>query len=539
MPSSSSPIHSHSAIGTSKINGNENDVHIPSSSATDTLITQLLEHVHQGRIFDARSIVMKLLAAENEAPQNCSPNLDSVRHVMEEVVAQSQHVESLLSELHSDDNWILAKHKLGVTVHFRREPNSSIHTVRAATTFNNFSPKDFVRFCSLFVETELMHLWFPGHFMQPATLLSWHSKYSKIIQLHINMGIPMMSSRDTVVLGNGYHLPDRNAFLISTKTIIEDSCRYCDIPKPEKGVVRMATESIFFVQLVKSDAISFKMIGRDDLKLKYMPTAVLNYISQGHLPFELLKTIHRTIRNFEGTVWDEKIKERGAYYTEIESKVYDQLERWKKNGTDSIDPYDMYMEDKRRKNTPHVKLEKSYPRGKYYTDSEMLNLICGWGEKCFIGLVMLTILSVLINIMPIQTVELICNENKTCASIVMPLYLLVVLSIILISNVKRESKENVFVDQHQSFKSVNDTMENAHGILNKNQSITIESRGDEDILSSSPQSPPSDTMQIQTACSSATSHQKFGKFRSKLRTGIKGMTKIVPSQGKRKVNKTK
>ena len=168
--------------------------------------------------------------------------------------------------------------------------------------------------------------------MKRANLLSWHSKYSKVIQLKINLGLPMISSRDAIVLGNGYHLPDRNAFLISTKTILEDTSRYCDIPKPDKGVVRMATDSIFYMELVKSDVISFKMIGRDDLKFKYMPSTLLNYISQGHMPFDLMRTVRRTISGFEGTIWEQKIEERGAYYKEIEDKVHVQLRKWDEEG---------------------------------------------------------------------------------------------------------------------------------------------------------------------------------------------------------------
>jgi len=335
----------------------------------------------------------------------------------------------------------------------------------------------------------------------------------------------MISTRDTIVLGNGYHLPDRNAFLISTKTIIDDTCRYCDIPKPDKGVVRMSTESIFYVQLVKSDAISFKMIGRDDLKLKYMPNAVLNYISQGHLPFELMKTIHRTIRNFEGTMWEEKIKERGEYYTEIESKVYDQLEKWEKDGTANIDPDDMYIEDKRSKIEP-VKLETT--QGKYCANSEMLNSICVWGEKLFVGMAMVAILSVLTG----STMELICNDDNSCALIVMP-FLLLGLAILLISRVKRETKEIISSDPHPSFKADNDTMvNNAKEInpLNECQPTT-ELRGM--AVKSSPQSPPEDSLQelqMQTPRSSNTSQQKVGKIRSKLRT----LKKVVPFHGKKK-----
>lgn len=305
-----------------------------SANPIDDLISELKEHMNQGRIFDARTVVHKLQDAEKEQ-LHCptTTKLDPIRPLMSEVLTQSTHVEDLLHDLHSNDNWTLAKEKAGVTVHYRREENSPIHLVRAQATFTKFVPKDFVRLCSLFVETECMPLWFPGGIMRKANVLSWHSKYSKVIQLHIALQLlPMLSSRDAVVYGNGYHLPDRNAFLISSKSILEDTCRYCDIPPPAKGVVRMETESIFYVELVKSDVIAFKLIGRDDLKFKFMPSTLLNYISQGHMPFDLIKSIQRTIRNFHGSVWEQKIKERGAYYSEIEDKVLVQLDAWEKEG---------------------------------------------------------------------------------------------------------------------------------------------------------------------------------------------------------------
>ena len=342
------------------------------AAAAEALISELRDHVDQGLIFEARSVAHELIGGiegDDRAPY-LEPD---VRHVIEEVVSQSEHVESLLRQLHSDDDWTLAKQRSGVTVHFRREPNSNIHVVRAATTFEDFSPKDFVRLCSLFVETELMHRWFPGGVMAPATVLSWHSKYSKVVQLRINVALPMVSSRDAIVLGSGYHLPDRNAFLISTRTLLEDTCRHCDVPRPKGGVVRMATDSIFYIQLIRSDAISFKMISRDDLKLKYVPSSLLNYLSQGHMPFELMKTIHRTIRNFGGTVWEAKIRERGAYYTEIEDKVYDQLERWEKEGIEDIDP-------SKGAQSPQSTRRKSMPTDRF-TGDEGLNRVFVSGEN--------------------------------------------------------------------------------------------------------------------------------------------------------------
>jgi hypothetical protein len=307
-----------------------------SSTTIDVLISQLKDHINQGRIFDAREIVHQLVNIEKNdtsTKTTTSSKLKGVQHLMDEVIVQSKHVESLLHQLHSNDDWTLANHKSGVTVHYRKEANSNIHIVRATTTYDNFSPNDFVKFCALFVETEYMHLWFPGRIMEPASVLSWHSKYSKVIQLRINIGLlPTISPRDAIVQGDGYHIPDCNAFLISTKTILDPYCRYCTIPKPSKGVVRIETDSIFYIHLLKSDVISFKIISRDDLKLRFVPTSVMNYLAQGHLPYDIIKTVHKIICNFDGTVWDKKIHERGVYYTEIEDKVYEQLRKWEKDG---------------------------------------------------------------------------------------------------------------------------------------------------------------------------------------------------------------
>ncbi|KAL7439991.1 hypothetical protein ACHAXM_012176 [Skeletonema potamos] len=303
------------------------------------LAAELNEHVFQGRIFDARVTALKLKSMRNEVSDSSARSkIDCVQHIIEETLDQAEHVDSLLHELHSDDGWTLAKEGKNVVIHYRREPGTSIHTVRAQTEFHNFEPKDFTKLLSLFVETECMPKWFPGGVMKKADVLSWQSKYSKVIQLQIKLDLlPFLSSRDAILYGNGFHLPAHNAFLIRSKSTQEDTCRYCDIPKPAKGVVRMDTESIFFVQLLQKDVISFKMIGRDDLKLKYVPSPLLNYISQGHLPYDLMRNVRRTILNFEGSVWDKKMKERVSYYKEIENKVYAQLEKWEKDGSNALD----------------------------------------------------------------------------------------------------------------------------------------------------------------------------------------------------------
>mmetsp|Transcript_16984 Transcript_16984/g.37473 ORF Transcript_16984/g.37473 Transcript_16984/m.37473 type:complete len:531 (+) Transcript_16984:194-1786(+) len=306
------------------------------------LIEEMRQHMEQGRIFEARKIGQRLLAREKKPNTSAyyTKKIDPVRGLIDDIYHRAEHVESLLRDLNTDDDWQLAREGKGVTVHFRKDEGSPLHLVRATSVFNNFMPNDFAKLCSLFVETELMHKWFPGGVMKPATLLSWHSKYNKIIQLNIDIPIPFLSPRDCVVMGSGFHLPDQNAFLIVTKPIADgESCSHCEIPKPAKGVVRMSTESIFYIELLPNNKISFKLIGRDDLKIRIMPTALLNHISQGHLPFDLIRTVHRTIRNFENSPWDVAMRERREYYQEIEDKVHEQLDNWKDMDEQSKKPH--------------------------------------------------------------------------------------------------------------------------------------------------------------------------------------------------------
>lgn len=125
----------------------------------NNLITELSDSVEQGRIFDARKVVHELEKIEKSnyaahtahGEEQIQRKLHPIRPVIQEVLAQSSHVESLLHDLHSNDNWTLAKERSGVTVHYRREENSPIHVVRAQAVFKNFEPIDFVRLCSLFV----------------------------------------------------------------------------------------------------------------------------------------------------------------------------------------------------------------------------------------------------------------------------------------------------------------------------------------------------------------------------------------------------
>ena len=122
------------------------------------------------RILDARLVVDKIGTVESQiglaphgliSPDTCSK--------MEAVVSESDHIRHLLRDLRSDDTWHLVKQTKaegGITVHYRNEEGSPIHSVKTHTILEGVDATGFVRICSLFLESDLFPLWAPGNIVE-------------------------------------------------------------------------------------------------------------------------------------------------------------------------------------------------------------------------------------------------------------------------------------------------------------------------------------------------------------------------------------
>ena len=286
------------------------------------LLRQMEEYVALDQILEARKIVDLIVEDEQ---YNTALLSSEQRTTIQKIIVQSDHVRSLLVDMLADQTWTLAQRKRGITVHYRHEPPSPIHAVKTRFVFHNATPQDFIHLVSIFNESDLMPLWFPKHIVKSAELLAKPSNYNQVLHLKMSFGrMSPISPRDTVLDGNGYHLVDRNAVIIFAKSINESP--YCDeIPEPTKGTVRMETRNAFLVQLLPNNKLVFCTISKDDLKFKYMPSWVLNYVSEGAVPFELILSIKRILENFKGSPWEDRVVSKRDFYGEIERRLGEEL----------------------------------------------------------------------------------------------------------------------------------------------------------------------------------------------------------------------
>ena len=135
----------------------------------------------------------------------------------------------------------------------------------------------------------------------------------------------MFADREMLAEGIGYHLVGQNAMLAFTKTI--HSSPYCQVPPPVGNRVRMESRVIFYFQLLPGNRVRFCQISHDNLKLRFLPAFVLNFLAQGIIPMEFIHCFKQRVDNIQGTEWERRIKvEKKVLYQEMLDRIRDELE---------------------------------------------------------------------------------------------------------------------------------------------------------------------------------------------------------------------
>ena len=123
--------------------------------AVQELLDQIDAHMALDRILEARKVVDQL-------PQEASHLFTRERRTqIQHIRNESTQIRDMLHDLKSDEGWTFANQRKGVTVHYRHEEGSGIHTIKTHTILENFTPTDFLYLLSLFLEADLMWKWFP------------------------------------------------------------------------------------------------------------------------------------------------------------------------------------------------------------------------------------------------------------------------------------------------------------------------------------------------------------------------------------------
>jgi len=283
----------------------------------DALLAEMEDHMAMDRILEARKVVDQI---QQIPDASISPKQQDE---MDHIIQESDHVQELMDDLQNDSGWTQCRSRHGITVHYRNEEGDPIHAVKTRCILKDCGPTDFVHLCSLFIETDLLPLWFPNNIIDHVDLLAEPSKYRQVVRMVMKFHYMPISDREIISEGIGYHLMDENAILILTKSI--ESSPFCEIPPTPRGVVRVETRTAFLLKLMPGHQVEFCQISHDDLKFKYIPAFVLNYLSQGTVPFEFIQSFKRVMSNYEGSEWEKRVQQKRDFYLEIEERVHEEL----------------------------------------------------------------------------------------------------------------------------------------------------------------------------------------------------------------------
>lgn len=141
--------------------------HVP-PPPLEQLFADMEQHMAWDRILEARKVVDQILHNNHKdiiLHGNSRLRLlppDQQRR-MQHIIDESNHVREMLHDLQSNENWTLANdgRHTGITVHYRHEEGSGIHTIKTQTILEDYSTQEFVYLLSLFLEADLMSQWFP------------------------------------------------------------------------------------------------------------------------------------------------------------------------------------------------------------------------------------------------------------------------------------------------------------------------------------------------------------------------------------------
>lgn len=334
----------------------------PQQDELEELLLELEAHMALDRILEARKVVDQIQAKTSSVEKISRKRQEEMQHVIDE----SDHVMDMLRDLKSNEGWILSSHRKGITVHYRHEEGTSIHSVKTHCILQDFTPTDFLHLCCLFAEMDLLPKWFPNHILDSVNMLAVPSKYRYVYQMLLKFHFLPIQDREIIAEGVGYHLRNPSAFFVLAKSI--DSSPHCEIPPTPPRTVRMETKNAFYVEILPGNKVTFSQIAHDNPKIRLVPAFVLNYLSQGAIPFDLLQNLRHCVRNFEGSEWEKRIAERRDFYGEIEDRIKEEV--------DMVEHVEVAKNQKETTPAPPEKLGLSFYKAALIYG--VLLAICAW-----------------------------------------------------------------------------------------------------------------------------------------------------------------
>ena len=241
----------------------------------------------------------------------------------------------LLAELNSEDGWTKSlENKDGTKVYFKREDGSPMLMTKLESIIHcetSELSKKFIDMLTLLNESDLMPKWFPMGIMKANDTLTQPTVFSKLSHIKINLPFPLnrfFGPRDMIIRGKGYDLAERKSAAISIEPLEQGAEVYgVTIPGPDSGWTRAVFKGAYYFEMSR-EGIIFKQMQLIDMKSRFIPTPLMNWLSKGELPVRQFRTIRSKINSLAGSEWEERTKaDAQGLYKDVGSRLQETVER--------------------------------------------------------------------------------------------------------------------------------------------------------------------------------------------------------------------
>jgi len=199
---------------------------------------------------------------------------------------QSSECASLLHDCTSKESWEMCYDGQSTKVHYRKEPDSPVHSVRVRGILN----VDFVKLASLIYETDLYKLfwWFVRDMKEIKKLGRCEKALHGIYQIFFPI-----RDREIPILGYGCDgLDEDDSFVLFFRSLREDDRdidgKVIGVPKQPSGTIRieMKVAGMRFIP-VSRNAVDMTIIANLDPKISFVPRPLLNWATRSVFRFGL------------------------------------------------------------------------------------------------------------------------------------------------------------------------------------------------------------------------------------------------------------
>jgi len=171
-------------------------------------------------------------------------------------------------------------------------------------------------------EIDLFTTWVP--LVKHARIFHDVSTLRKFIHLKVPLLWPI-SGRDIVIQGTGTVLRDKKACIICMSSLKGDVSMGIPIPQKDKGDVRMTIHTgTVYMEYINENRTLFRWLFNMDPCLSAIPMTLINWgVKKG--AGKLLERIQDRSKNFKGSPFEQRVKEKPELYDLVKKKLDEAL----------------------------------------------------------------------------------------------------------------------------------------------------------------------------------------------------------------------